>query len=112
MGDGRPAQVLRQKATSVTKTQKNPNKPDTSTITKTTKRELKPYNSQTNLRSNNQKEQKVMQTSASTRRFSRGGAKDKNLSENTKEEAKSVTKEEKTTKTTKKTRGRRSILKK
>ena len=112
MGDGRPAQVLRQKATSVTKTQKNPNKPGTSTITKTTKRELKPYNSQTNLRSNNQKGQKVMQASASTRRFSRGGAKDKNLSENTKEETKAVTKEEQTTKTTRKTRGRASILKK
>jgi len=101
MGDGRPAQVLRQKATSVTKTQNNPNKPGTSTITRTTKRELKPYNSQTNLRSNNQKAQKVIQTSASTRRFSRGGAKDKN--DNV---------EGQTTKTTRTTRGRASILKK
>ena len=68
MGDGRPAQIVRQKATSVKKTQNNPNKPGTSTITRTTKRELKPYNSQTNLRNN----QKIMQPSASTRRLSRG----------------------------------------
>ena len=109
MGDGRPAQIMRQKATSVKKTQNDPNKPGTSTITKTTKRELKPYNSQTNLRSN----QKVMQTSASTRRLNRGGAKDdKDDTEYTKEETKLVTKEGETTKTTKKTRGRRSILKK
>ena len=109
MGDGRPPQILRQKATSVTKTQKDPNKPGSSTITKTTKRELKPYNSQINLRNN----QKVMQTSASTRRLNRGGAKDdKDDTEYTKEETKLVTKEGQTTKTTKKTRGRASILKK
>jgi hypothetical protein len=106
MGDGRPAQIMRQKATSVKKTQNDPNKPGTSTITRTTKRELKPYNSQTNLRSN----QKIMQPSASTRRLSRGGAKDD--TEYTKEETKLVSKEGVTTKTTKKTRGRRSILKK
>ena len=106
MGDGRPAQIMRQKATSVKKTQNDPNKPGTSTITRTTKRELKPYNSQTNLRSN----QKIMQPSASTRRLSRGGAK--NDTEYTKEETKLVSKEGITTKTTKKTRGRRSILKK
>ena len=109
MGDGRPAQIMRQKATSVKKTQNDPNKPGTSTITRTTKRELKPYNSQTNLRSN----QKIMQTSASTRRLNRGGAKDdKDDTEYTKEETKLVKKEGATTKTTKKTRGRRSILKK
>ena len=109
MGDGKPAQITRQKATSVKKTQNDPNKPGTSTITKTTKRELKPYNSQTNLRSN----QKIMQTSASTRRLNRGGAKDdKGDTEYTKEETKLVTKEGQTTKTTKKTRGRASILKK
>ena len=109
MGDGRPAQITRQKATSVKKTQNDPNKPGTSTITRTTKRELKPYNSQTNLRSN----QKIMQTSVSTRRLNRGGAKDdKDDTEYTKEETKLVTKEGETTKTTKKTRGRRSILKK
>ena len=109
MGDGRPAQITRQKATSVKKTQNDPNKPGTSTITRTTKRELKPYNSQTNLRSN----QKIMQTSASTRRLNRGGAKDdKDDTENTKEETKLVTQEGETTKTTRKTRGRRSILKK
>jgi hypothetical protein len=106
MGDGRPAQIMRQKATSVKKTQNDPNKPGTSTITRTTKRELKPYNSQTNLRNN----QKIMQPSASTRRLSRGGAK--NDTEYTKEETKLVTKEGQTTKTTKKTRGRASILKK
>ena len=106
MGDGRPAQVLRQKATSVTKTKKDPNKPGSSIITKTTKRELKPYNSQTNIRGN----QKVMQTSASTRRLSRGGEKD--ATEYTKEETKLVTKEGQTTKTTRTTRGRVSILKK
>ena len=106
MGDGRPAQIMRQKATSVKKTQNDPNKPGTSTITKTTKRELKPYNSQTNLRNN----QKIMQPSASTRRLSRGGAK--NDTEYTKEETKLVTKEGETTKTTRKTRGRASILKK
>jgi hypothetical protein len=106
MGDGRPAQIVRQKATSVKKTQNDPNKPGTSTITRTTKRELKPYNSQTNLRNN----QKIMQPSASTRRLSRGGAK--NDTEYTKEETKLVTKEGETTKTTRKTRGRASILKK
>ena len=106
MGDGRPAQIMRQKATSVKKTQNDPNKPGTSTITRTTKRELKPYNSQTNLRNN----QKIMQPSASTRRLSRGGAK--NDTEYTKEETKLVTKEGETTKTTRKTRGRASILKK
>ena len=106
MGDGRPAQIMRQKATSVKKTQNDPNKPGTSTITRTTKRELKPYNSQTNLRSN----QKIMQPSASTRRLSRGGAK--NDTEYTKEETKLVTKEGETTKTTRKIRGRASNLKK
>jgi hypothetical protein len=109
MGDGKPAQITRQKATSVKKTQNDPNKPGTSTITKTTKRELKPNNSQTNLRNN----QKIMQASASTRRLNRGGAKDdKDDTENTKEETKLVTQEGETTKTTRKTRGRRSILKK
>ena len=106
MGDGRPAQIVRQKATSVKKTQNDPNKPGTSTITRTTKRELKPYNSQTNLRNN----QKIMQPSASTRRLSRGGAK--NDTEYTKEETKLVTKEGETTKTTRKIRGRASNLKK
>ncbi len=106
MGDGKPSKVLRQKATSVTKTQKNPNKPGTSTITRTTKRELKPYNSQTNLRTN----QKIGQINTQTRRFSRNGGKDD--TEYTKEETKLVTKEGVTTKSTKKTRGRRSILKK
>jgi hypothetical protein len=105
MGDGRPTQVLKQKATSVKKTGKDPNKPGTSTITKTTKRELKPYNSQINLRNN----QNVMQPSASTRRFGRNGAKDN--TDSIKEETKLDTKEGQTTKTTRKIRGRGSILK-
>ena len=51
-----------------------------------------------------------MKTSASTRRLSRDGAKDD--TEYTKEETKLVTKEGQTTKTTRTTRGRASILKK
>ena len=105
MGDGRAPQVMREKAISVTKTKNNPNKPGTSTVTKKTKREMKPYNSQTNLRSN----QKLAQVAPATRRFSRNaGGKDD--TQNIKEEAKTTTKEEATSKQTR--RGRGSILKK
>lgn len=95
-GDGK-GQVLRQKATSVTKS-RGGKPPSTSTVTKQTKRELKPYNSQTNLRRN----PNIGQVNTTTRRFSRnsgqGGASE------TKTETK-VTKDGQTsTKTTRTTR--------
>ncbi len=107
-GDGR-GQVLRQKATSVTK-QRGGKPPSTSTVTKQTKRELKPYNSQTNLRRN----PNIGQVNTTTRRFSRNGGEG-GVSE-TKKETK-VTKDGqttiKTTRTTRTTgRGSKSNLRK
>lgn len=104
-GDGRPGQVLRQKATSVTKNRG----PGTSTVSKQTKREMKPYNSQTNLRSN----QRIGQVNTSTRRFSRGGESTEVKKETRVTKDGQTTTTKKTTRTTKTTgRGSKSNLRK
>ena len=106
-GDGR-GQVLRQKATSVTKS-RGGNKPSTSTVSKQTKREMKPYNSQTNLRSN----QKIGQVNTTTRRFSRGNGETTQTKKETKVTQDGQTTTKKTTRTTRTTgRGSKSNLKK
>ena len=106
-GDGR-GQVLRQKATSVTKS-RGGNKPSTSTVSKQTKREMKPYNSQTNLRSN----QKIGQVNTSTRRFSRGNGETTQTKKETKVTQDGQTTTKTTTRTTRTTgRGSKSNLKK
>ena len=69
-GNGR-GEVLRQKATSMTKS-RGGKPPSTSTVTKQTKRELKPYKSQTNVRRN----PKIGQVNTTTRRFSRNNGQD------------------------------------
>ena len=103
--DGR-GQVLRQKATSVTKS-RNGNPPSSSTVSKQTKRELKPYNSQTNLRRN----PNIGQVNTSTRRFSRNGGE--GGATETKKETKTTTTTTKTTRTTRTTgRGSKSNLRK
>jgi hypothetical protein len=89
-GNGKPGQVLREKAISVNR--QRGNKPGTSTITKQTKREMKPYNSQTNLRSN----QRIGQVNTNTRRFSRGNGE----VTQTKKESKVTQDGQTTTKTT------------
>ena len=106
-GDGR-GQVLRQKATSVTKS-RGGNKPSTSTVSKQTKREMKPYNSQTNLRSN----QKIGQVNTTTRRFSRGNGETTQTKKETKVTQDGQTTTKTTTRTTRTTgRGSESNLKK
>jgi hypothetical protein len=106
-GDGR-GQVLRQKATSVTKS-RGGNKPSTSTVSKQTKREMKPYNSQTNLRSN----QKIGQVNTTTRRFSRGNGETTQTKKETKVTQDGQTTTKTTTRTTRTTgRGSKSNLKK
>ena len=101
-GDGR-GQVLRQKATSVTKS-RGGNKPSTSTVSKQTKREMRPYNSQTNLRSN----QKIGQVNTSTRRLSRGNGETTQVKKETKVTQDGQTTTKKTTRTTRTTsRGRK-----
>jgi hypothetical protein len=108
-GDGKPGQVLRTKATSVTKSQRGNKQPGTSTITKQTKREMKPYNSQTNLRSN----QRIGQVNTSTRRFSRGDGETTQVKKETKVTQDGQTTTKKTTRTTRTTgRGSKSNLKK
>lgn len=105
--DGR-GQVLRQKATSVTKS-RGGNKPSTSTVSKQTKREMKPYNSQTNLRSN----QKIGQVNTTTRRFSRGNGETTQTKKETKVTQDGQTTTKTTTRTTRTTgRGSKSNLKK
>ena len=69
-GNGR-GEVLRQKATSMTKS-RGGKPPSTSTVTKQTKRELKPYKSQTNVRRN----PKIGQVNTTPRRFSRNNGQD------------------------------------
>ena len=106
-GDGR-GQVLRQKATSVTKS-RGGNKPSTSTVSKQTKREMKPYNSQTNLRSN----QKIGQVNTTTRRFSRGNGETTQTKKETKVTQDGQTTTKTTTRTTRTTgRGSKSNLQK
>ena len=106
-GDGR-GQVLRQKATSVTKS-RGGNKPSTSTVSKQTKREMKPYNSQTNIRSN----QKIGQVNTTTRRFSRGNGETTQTKKETKVTQDGQTTTKTTTRTTRTTgRGSKSNLKK
>ena len=107
-GNGKPGQVLREKAISVNR--QRGNKPGTSTITKQTKREMKPYNSQTNLRSN----QRIGQVNTTTRRFSRGNGETTQVKKETKvtQDGQTTTKKT-TTKTTRTTgRGSKSNLKK
>jgi len=96
-GDGR-GQVLRQKATSVTKS-RGGNKPSTSTVSKQTKREMRPYNSQTNLRSN----QRIGQVNTSTRRLSRGNGETTQVKKETKVTQDGQTTTKKTTRTTRTT---------
>ena len=96
-GDGR-GEVLRQKATSVTKS-RGGKPPSTSTVSKQTKRELKPYNSQTNLRRN----PNIGQVNTTTRRFSRNGGGEGGVTE-TKKETKVTKDGQTTTKTTRTTR--------
>ena len=72
--------------------------PSTSTVSKQTKRELKPYNSQTNLRRN----QNIGQVNTSTRRLSRNGGEG-GVTE-TKKETKVTKDGQTTTKTTRTTR--------
>ena len=107
-GNGKPGQVLREKAISVNR--QRGNKPGTSTITKQTKREMKPYNSQTNLRSN----QRIGQVNTTTRRFSRGNGETTQTKKETKvtQDGQTTTKTT-TTRTTRTTsRGSKSNLKK
>ena len=96
-GDGR-GQVLRQKATSVTQSSGG-NKPSTSTVSKQTKREMRPYNSQTNLRSN----QKIGQVNTSSRRLSRGNGETTQVKKETKVTQDGQTTTKKTTRTTRTT---------
>jgi hypothetical protein len=106
-GNGKPGQVLREKAISVNR--QRGNKPGTSTITKQTKREMKPYNSQTNLRSN----QRIGQVNTTTRRFSRGNGEVTQVKKETKVTQDGQTTTKKTTRTTRTTgRGSKSNLKK
>ena len=106
--DGRPGKVFRQKTTNVTKSQGGKN-PGTSTVSRQTKREMKPYNSQTNLRSN----QRLAEVNPATRRFSRNDEVKKVTQ--TKRETK-VTKDgqttQKTTRTTRAGRGSNANLRK
>lgn len=111
-GDGRPQNALRTRQSSATKTQRNAgnlrNVPSSRTEDKKIKREMRPYNSQTNLRN----PASLGKVNTTTRRFSRNVENPPATTEYKKVEKRTVTRNGQTTSTTRTTSRGKSNLKK
>ncbi len=113
-GDERPPNALRTRQSSATRTQRNAgnikNLPSSKTENKKIKKEMRPYNSQTNLRN----PASLGKVNTTTRRFSRNVEKPSNTTEYKKVEKRTVTKNGQTTTTTRTStsRGKSNLRKK